>query len=326
MKKKWLRRFMYILGIFAGIIALLLGYVKTILPNVGPPPDISVEKSSEIIARGEYLANNVMVCMQCHSQRDWQLFAGPAKPGTMGSGGEVHDQRLGFPGRYVSSNITPYGLADWSDGEIFRAITTGVNKDGKALFPIMPHPNFGQLDGEDIKSVIAYLRTMQPVEFIPESSSSDFPMNFIINTIPQKAQLKPKPPTEDKVAYGKYLVTAGSCIDCHTKMENGSMTGPPFAGGMEFPLEDGSVVRSANITPHETGIGTWTSEQFVNRFKKYADTAYVAPRVNPGDFQTVMPWYTYAGMNEEDLTAIFQYLRSLTPVEYVVAPFTSSRK
>ena len=105
--------------------------------------------------------------MQCHSQRDRSAFVGPGKPGTLGVGGEVHDQQLGFPGSYVSTNLTPYVLAVWSDGELFRAITSGVNRKGKALFPIMPHPNFGQMDDSDIKLVIAYLRTPEPVEYTP---------------------------------------------------------------------------------------------------------------------------------------------------------------
>jgi len=77
----------------------------------------------------------------------------------------------------------------------------------------MPHHNFGQLDEDDIKAVIAYLRTLKPIENTTEPSESDFPMNIIINTIPKKADLKPMPPKSDKAAYGKYLVTAAGCYD-----------------------------------------------------------------------------------------------------------------
>lgn len=47
-----------------------------------------------------------------------------------GAGGEIFDQNMGFPGKFISPNITPYALREWTDGEIFRAITSGVNKDG----------------------------------------------------------------------------------------------------------------------------------------------------------------------------------------------------
>jgi mono/diheme cytochrome c family protein len=324
MKNKLIKGFGYLFAlIILGVITLLI-YVKAALPNVGPPPEITIEKTADRIARGEYLANSVMVCMECHSQRDWTALTAPSQPGTKGMGGEVHGRRLGFPGTYVLTNITPFGLQDWTDGEIFRAISTGVDKNGDALFPIMPHHNYGQLDEEDILSVIAYLRTLEPIEYVPEESDSDFPMNFIINTIPQKADLKPIPPKEDRVAYGKYLVTAGTCFDCHTKAEKGTVVGEPFAGGMEFPLEDGSIVRSMNISPHATGIGNWSSKQFVDRFKLYADTNYIAPKVSPGEFQTVMPWESYSKMTEDDLDAVFQYLKTVPPVEHVVERFTSS--
>jgi mono/diheme cytochrome c family protein len=325
MKSKWLKIPIYLLCGIALLLISALVYIKVALPDVGPPPEIKVAGTIDQIERGAYLANGVMVCMQCHSQRDFDLFAAPSKPGTRGVGGEVHDQRLGFPGRYISTNITPYHLEEWTDGEIFRAITSGVNRDGKALFPIMPHPNFGQLDEKDIKSVIAYLRTLEPVAYDPELSQSDFPMNFIINFMPQKANLNPAPPKSDQVAYGKYLVTAGSCQSCHTKIDDmGEFIGPDYGGGMAFTLADGSVVRAPNITPHATGIGQWSAEQFVQRFKVFADSSYVASNVNTGDFQTVMPWYSYANMTEEDLLAIYEFLKTLSPADHAVERFTAA--
>ncbi|MEZ5083063.1 MAG: c-type cytochrome [Bacteroidales bacterium] len=325
MKRKIFKILLYTL---LGIILLITGsliYIKLALPNVGPAPDIKVEGTVAQLERGEYLSNHVMVCMQCHSKRDFTLFAAPSIPGTSGMGGEIHDQRLGLPGKYVSTNLTPYELSDWTDGEIFRAITTGVNKEGKALFPIMPHHNFGKLDENDIKAVIAYLRKLQPIEFDTEPSYSDFPMNFIVNFIPQKASLKSAPPKTNKIEYGKYLVTAGSCYDCHTIQKEGKVIGPDFGGGFEFTLEDGSVVRSANLTPHPTGIGNWSAQQFVQRFKMYADSNYRPVKVNPGDFQTVMPWNTYAGMTEDDLLAIYEYLSTIALADNYVNRFTSSK-
>ena len=281
-----------------------------------------MEATPERIARGEYLANHVTVCMQCHSQRDWSVFAGPSIPGTEGGGGEVHDQRLGFPGSYVSKNITPSGLSGWTDGELLQAIASGVDKYGKALFPIMPYPNYGQLDEADIHAIIAYIRTLQPVEFVAENSKSDFPMNFIINTIPSKPNFSTRPDSSNKIALGKYLVTSAICMDCHTKSQNGSYIGKPFAGGMEFPMEDGSVVRSSNITPHSTGIGNWSVSQFVQRFKQYTDSSYTAPKVQFGQFQTVMPWNSYSGMTESDLIAIYEFLKTVEPVESFVERFS----
>ncbi len=322
MKRKWPK----ILGLvvlaavllFAGVLV----YVKSALPNVGPAPEVTVEKTTAQIERGRYLANNVAVCIDCHSSRDWSKFSAPPIAGTFGKGGEKFDQNMGFPGSYYAKNITPAGIGSWTDGEIFRAITSGVSKDGSALFPIMPHPLYGQLNEEDIKSVIAYLRTLEPIENKVPESVSDFPMNFIINTIPGKPKFQPIPPKTDQLAYGKYLITAAACVECHTPKDKGqNIAGMEFGGGMEFKFPTGEILRSPNITPDpKTGIGNWTREAFVNRFKMHA-TAEPAS-VPKGGFQTVMPWTMYAGMTEEDLGAIYTYLQSVPVLENKVERFS----
>jgi mono/diheme cytochrome c family protein len=326
MKRTILKIILILIVLIVLGIGGLLTYVKTALPNVGPAPDLKVEATPERIERGHYLANYVMVCMDCHSTRDWSLFSGPVVAGTEGMGGGVFDQKLGFPGSYISKNITPAGLSSWSDGEIFRAITEGVSKDGHALFPIMPYPNFSQLDEEDIKSVIAYIRSIPAVKNEPEKSHSDFPMSFIINTIPAKANLTKAPSKDNQVEYGKYLVNAASCHTCHTREEKGKFIGEPFAGGREFNLPDGSIVRSANLTPHATGTGNWTEEVFMMKFKQYSDSTYHDRKVEPGTLQTIMPWTMYAHMHDEDLKAIFAYLKTLSPVDNFPEKFTPGSK
>ncbi|HRB92775.1 MAG TPA: cytochrome C, partial [Chitinophagales bacterium] len=105
----------YLIGILLAIIIALLSYVKFKLPNVGDAPNLKVELSTQNIERGKYLANHVMVCIDCHSTRDWSLYSGPIVKGTEGKGGESFDQRFGFPGKYISKNLTPYHLKNWTD-------------------------------------------------------------------------------------------------------------------------------------------------------------------------------------------------------------------
>jgi mono/diheme cytochrome c family protein len=151
-------------------------------------------------------------------------------------------------------------------------------------------------------------------------------MNFIINTIPTKPNFTQIPPKNDKINYGKYMITASGCIDCHTKQEKGEFVGEHYAGGFEFKFPDGSIVRSANLTPDKsTGLGSWTSEQFIKRFKMYSDSTYLNQKVKPGEMQTVMPWTMYAGMNNDDLDAIFAYLQTLKPVVNQVEKFTPAK-
>ncbi|WP_221392158.1 c-type cytochrome [Dyadobacter sp. NIV53] len=310
-----------VLACLAIIIAAALIYVKAALPNTGAAPELKIERTAARIERGKYLANHVTVCMDCHSTRDWSQYAGPLSGG-LGAGGEAFTQEMGFPGKFYAPNITPYTLASWTDGEIFRAVTTGVSKSGKALFPVMGYHRFGQLDKEDIYAVIAYIRDLEPVKKDVPQSEPDFPVNFLINTMPQEAAFTTIPSEADEVAYGKYLITATGCVDCHSKTEKGSVVpGTEFGGGMEFKSPNGTV-RSPNITMHkETGIGHWTKEAFVARFKAYIDSAYISPKVAAGELNTPMPWTMYAGMKEQDLAAIFAYLNTIKPITHKVEKF-----
>ena len=307
--------------IFAGLAIVIVAaiiYVKAALPNTGPAPELKIEKTVARVERGEYLANHVTVCMDCHSTRDWSQYAGPLA-GEFGGGGEAFTQEMGFPGKFYAPNITPYTLASWTDGEIFRAVTTGVNKSGKALFPVMGYHRFGQLDKEDIYSIIAYIRDLQPVKKDVPQSEPDFPVNILINTMPQEAAFTTRPSETDQVAYGKYLITATGCVDCHSKTDKGKVIpGTEFGGGMEFKGPNG-IMRSPNITMHkETGIGNWTKDVFVSHFRAYTDSSYVSRKVAAGDLNTPMPWTMYGGMKEEDLSAIFAYLNTVQPIEHKV--------
>ncbi len=83
------------------LLAIIVAYIKIALPNVGPAPQMTVEKTPERIKRGAYLAKSVMICMDCHSKRDPVQFSMPMEYTTMGEGGERFDQTMGFPGVYL---------------------------------------------------------------------------------------------------------------------------------------------------------------------------------------------------------------------------------
>ena len=323
--KKLLGVFIGVFGLGVLLIAALLSYIWFALPDVGPALDLSVELTPERIARGERLATGIYQCMGCHADLKYDSYGATLDRSTLGKGGRVFDHEDGLPGSYTAKNLTPYHLGDWSDGEIFRAITSGVRKDGTALFPIMPYPAFGQTDQEDILDIIAYLRSLSPIANEVPESSSDFPVNVLLNFVPKKAVFTHKPDIQDKVAYGRYLVNAGNCAGCHTQMEKGvALPGMDFAGGTELHLRDGGRVRSANITPHETtGIGAWTEEVFVAKFKEFQDpNSFVNTIVvEKGEANTRMPWRAISKLADEELAAIFAYLSSVEPVENLVQKF-----
>lgn len=313
----------YLLAFCAVAVAGAMLYVKFALPNVGEAEAITIDYTPERVARGEYLATAVAVCMDCHSTRDWTKFSAPLIQSTLGQGGERFDQKMGLPGKFLSRNITPHGIGRYTDGELFRVITTGVTKEGRAMFPLMPYAYYGRMDREDIYSIIAYVRSIPSIVNEVEPSQADFPMNFIINTIPQPANFQKRPDRSNLLAYGAYMINATACAECHTPVDKGRIIADQkFSGGREFRFANGAVVRSSNLTPDpETGIGKWTEEDFVRKFKHYADSANINA-VQPGEFNSFMPWTMYAKMETEDLAAIFAYLKSVKPITNSVTRFT----
>ncbi len=314
---KFFKILVYIAGGLVFIIVGFIVYFNSSYPKVDPPSNEKVEITPARLERGKYLAHHVAVCMDCHSTRDWSKFTGPLKSGTLGMGGdEFNEQNAGVPGKIYPKNITPAAIGSWTDGELIRAITNGVSKDGTALFPIMPYMGYNKLTKEDLFSIVAYVRSIKPIEKEIPERSLNFPLNFIVKTIPPKSYSpSPEPDRNNPVEYGNYLVTVAGCFDCHTEQEKGEFKmEKAFAGGFEFKFP-GGIVRSANITPDKTtGIGGWTKEQFILRFKIMDPDSNQIPTVGMNDFNTAMPWTMYAGMTREDLGAMYEYLKTIKPV------------
>lgn len=319
-----------LLKIVGGVAVLLLvaaaaglGYLYYAFPKVSPAGEYRIEATPERLARGKYLNDHVLGCTTCHSQRDWTRFAGPVKVETIGAGGDAFP--LGPAGTLYSKNITPAAVGSWTDGELWRAVTTGVSRDGTPLFPLMPYPHFGVMAEDDIHAVLAYVRSLKAIENnnIPERDLN-FPLNLIVRTIPAPAQPQPRPPASDKLAYGRYMLRSALCADCHTPIDDQGqpLPGMDFAGGMTI-IETGYRVNAANITPDaDTGIGTWTEQQFVDKFKAF-DTPVAAMPLSETERRqnTPMPWTAYAGMTREDLAAIYAALRAQKPIVNRVTKF-----
>ncbi|MCL4795355.1 MAG: c-type cytochrome [Bryobacteraceae bacterium] len=287
-------------------------------PEAVPPSNIQIERTPERVARGRYLFTQLADCDGCHSPRDWQRFAGPVIEAERGAGVEFPPE-LGLPGRIFTANLTSdpeTGLGQWTDGEILRAIREGVSRDGTALFNFMPYDHFAGMSDEDAHALVAYIRTLPPVRRKQPRPDLDFPLNYLINDFPKPlAGPVPPPAKDDKVKYGEYLVNLALCKHCHTVFDKGApVAGREFGGGQEFRI-DSRLVRSANITPDEdTGIGRWTEERFIAKFKGFAEMhAGNAPKMTQANF-TLMPWLALSRLPEDELSAIYAYLRSVKPI------------
>jgi mono/diheme cytochrome c family protein len=315
-----LRKILKVLGYFLlFLVVVILGALAVFFiryPRVEAPPQIHIVSSPEKIAQGEYLAKHVTGCVVCHGTRSPRVYSHSVVPGTEGRGGLF----LNVPGVTIyTPNITPHALSSWSDGEIARAIISGVNKQGNALFPIMPYPYFALLTEDDLTAVIAYIRSLTPIDYDPPRTRLGFPLNLIVRTMPKPAEIRRDPVTNR----GFYLTRISSCIECHTPKDSNHkpLPGMDFAGGEQF--ENG--VQSANITPDpETGIGKWSKSNFISQFKRFDSAAARNILLAEGTQNTPMPWTAFAGMKEEDLSAIYDYLRTIPPVRHAVQRFHSA--
>jgi len=307
-----MRRARKILLICLGLLALLLiiGITLTIgwRPFLGPrmreATNRTFERTPERLARGRYLVHGALDCESCHSPKDWTQHGGPIAPG-MELAGQIADVP-GFPGHVVIPNITPdpeTGSGKWTDDQIARAIREGIKHDGTTLFPMMPYDSFKNLSDEDLAAVVVYLRSIPPVKNPLPPMQVNFPVNYLVRAAPEPVtQAVPGPNMSDPVARGKYYVTLG--CGCHNPTDKLG-----YGGGEHLKGPWGDVV-SANLTPDPSGISYYTEATFISAIR----TGYVGSRkLNP-----IMPFIQIKNLTDDDLKAIFAYLRTLPPVKHRV--------
>ncbi len=289
--------------------------------------DVNEDSLQQVIARGEYLAVNVVACIHCHSKRDWTKYSGPVISGTEGGGGQEfsHAEFDAIPGVLYSRNITPdsaTGIGTWTDDEIIRAMTQGIRKNGDTLFPLMPYASFNHMAKSDLLSIVAYLHTLKPLHNEVPARQLMIPisMAYPAPALQKSIDANVAPPESDSVQYGGYLVAMAGCSDCHTPYVKGQPDlSRLFAGGNTFHLP-GSSVNSANLTPDSaTGLGTWSETAFLGKFLPYRDKKNYD--FGAGKMNTVMPLAEFAGMTDNDLKAIHAYLRTVKPISNKVLKY-----
>ena len=307
--------------VFAGVVLVLSAGITFTVgwhPFIGPRARAltarKFESTPSRLARGEYLVRNVITCMDCHSEHDWTAHDAPILPGTLGAGQDMNILK-GFPGKVYAPNITPdpeTGAGNWSDDQLARAIREGIGHDGRALFPFMPYPGFRVMSDEDLASIIVYLRSLPPVHKQQPTTDLIFPVKYLIRNVPQPLDGPvPEPDLSTPEKRGRYLVTIAGCADCHTpKDAHGQpLPGMDLGGGM---ILDGSWgrVAAANITPDPSGISYYDQAMFTQAVR----TGFVGARkLNP-----IMPWHIYRGMTDQDILAMYAYLKTFKPVRHHV--------
>jgi len=293
------------------VVSATIGWRPILGPRARALADRTFEATPARLTRGAYLVDNVTGCLFCHSDNDKNDHLVPVA-GSLGAGRNMALEDVPF---LSSANITPdpeTGAGTWTDDQLARAIREGVGHDGRALFPLMPYPNYRIMSDEDLASVVAYLRTLAPVRRATPAPAIPFPVNRLINTVPEPITAPVSAPDRSNlVAYGRYLTTIASCADCHTPHDAQGQPIPGMAFGGGQPVQGSQKkVAAMNLTPDPSGIPYYDADLFVS----FMHTGFVGAR----EITDAMPWTLYGRMTDEDLRAIFAYLQTLAPVKHRV--------
>jgi len=285
-----------------------------------PIPEITIEADSAMIAHGKYLALGPAHCSHCHTTLDnfQAVEAGQEVP--MHGG---FDFALPF-GHIYSSNITSdvkTGIGGMSDGQLYRMLRHNIKGNGKVCIDFMPFFNMSEYD---VRSIIAYVRTLEPVVNEVPENDLNFMGKAIMGLAIKPSQPKGTPPDfverEVTVDYGEYLAfSVANCYGCHTNrdLQTGEFIGEPYAGGFKFgpdPTTQNWTFVTPNLTPDpETGsMYGWSEEQFIERMR--------GGRVH---MTSPMPWGPFSRLDSVDLRALYAFFQTVEPVKQDNTPFAT---
>lgn len=251
---------------------------------------VAIPADSDALARGEHIVRTILACADCH--------------GADLGGRVVAD--AGPVGLFAAPNITRGKggrMVALSDADVVRAIRHGVRGDGTSLL-MMPSEGYAHMTDADLGAVVAYVRHVPPVDRDPPSIRLR-PFGRVLLGAGKLALLSakraqgehPDAPVEPAATaeYGGYLVNIAGCRGCHAATFGGGKIadGPPNAP----PAPD--------ITPGGE-VGKWTEADFVRALRE-------GKRPNGIPMNELMPWKIYGHMTDQELAAIWEYLKTVPP-------------
>ncbi|HEX3699860.1 MAG TPA: c-type cytochrome [Phenylobacterium sp.] len=247
------------------------------------------------VARGRYLAA-AGDCQGCHTNPGGAPFAG----------GRVVPTPFGT---ILSANLTPdrTGIGDWTADQFYRALHTGVDDEGKHLYPAFPYNYYTLLNRGDSDAIFAYLKTVQPVRNSPRRDQLPFPLNirFFVRfwnlMFLHQGPMRANPAKSAEWNRGAYLVEAlGHCQACHTPktMLGGPKRDQAFRGGAF------GTWFAPDLTPNRrTGLGGWSRAELIE-FLKTGRNAHASASGEMGDVVR----YSTSQLTDADLGAIATYV------------------
>ncbi len=307
-----MRKLLRIAGLVLLVLVVAVGTFAAYVAVTGipkyPPGRIErrVEITPEKVERGRKLAS--LSCVSCHQNPTTGRLTGK----------QVVDAPRQF-GVIYSKNITKdpvHGIGSWTDGELIYFLRTGVQRTGQYVPPYMP--KFPLLSDEDIESVVAFLRSDDPLtipstEDPPGRTQPSFLTKVLTHTvfrpIPYPKDRIPMPSPADRVAYGRYLSSSLGCYACHSadfktinELEPEKSVGF-FGGGNALLDQRGETVVTPNITFDEaTGIGRWSEEDFDRALRT---------GVRPDRHVLLYPMVPRPEFTRDDTAALYAYLATV---------------
>ncbi len=274
-----------------------------------PPPPPSAAPDPKLIERGTYIAR-AAGCAACHTGF---TAKGPDFENPFAGGLEVPDTI----GTWRTPNITQSknsGIGNWTDAQILDAVREGVRPDGSQLYPIMPYLLYNRLTDDDGKALVAYLRTIKPIDRVVEPNKLHMPK------IPAPKPPNAPDPVDDPVKHGEYLASLMLCEHCH--MTPGPMGPLPdkFAGGLAFtvPMLGTGTVFSSNISPDpDTGIGKYTEDQLAQTIK-----TMMRPDNRPIQGPMMMMQAGWSQLDDKDIHAVAAFIKQVPAVKHKVPAST----
>ena len=289
---------------------LLAALALALLPELAAGE--TVARDAAAVERGAYVFRAAGGCA-CHTD--------VKRGGAFLAGGRPLETPFGT---FYSPNITPdpdTGIGGWSDADFARAMRQGVAPDGSHYFPVFPYAAFTNASAADLADLKAYLDTAPPVRRpnTPHDVAAPFGWRFTVGPWKwlffEPGPFRPRADRSDAWNRGAYLATGlAHCGECHTprNLLGGLDRDLWFAGALDGP--EGQ--RAPNITPHgATGIGKWSAGDLTGLLKTGLKPDF-------DDVQGVMAEAIdqgYRYLDDGDLAAIAEYVRSLPPIDNRIA-------
>lgn len=318
---RWFKWALAAIGLAVGMV-LVVVQLRWDRTFEAPLEEYTISTDPAVIERGRALAYGPAHCADCHLDPATELPEVGRGRFLPLAGGRTIVTPIGV---FPSPNLTPdveTGIGRRTDAELLRVLRHNVRHDGRATLPAM---NFQDLSREDMVAIISFLRSQPAVrrEFPDRQLNLLGKAVFAFAIAPTGPRGEPPAtaPSGATVERGRYLAhSVAACYGCHTARNevDGSFVGEPFSGGTPFDDEtdEAFLLVPPNLTPERTTgrIARWSEDGFVRRFRSGS--------AHPGSH---MPWTSYARMSDDDLRAIFRYLRTLEPVVNDTGPSRQPR-